>query len=755
MQPLVSRLQLSSKVCLQWKFRLLHRRTKSEGDVSALVPKSPNLDKQAKHSPSAAFATYQDNIPETGPDKFTASISMHIEMSLPSFDPCVELYSLQPTPSAASPTIDAVTTLSDRITDLEAQLIHLREEQASLEQDLVDYRTDLLNTRSELYSEMLKSARHQQRTMDDFRTIQKLEARHQRFYGLLVDIGIPRTTIDVICRVLESGNGSADDILVDAIRDASNDDSTLLARLKPIIVNGRTPEHYLSALNMTLSIRKQLKSQKKKSKFWKKLAQEEGGHANIITPSPSDISSIREDLTPERQGALNALIARRRAERYSEYTEGDVFGGMRRESSLDVLASSLASRPRLSVQNDSRFSASSSSSTGTSSTSTAQLSNISRLSPLHRDFTAEISVMAPRLPSALSTSLRRSSRSSSQSIVLGSVDLNVSRTSSVGTQEPDLTEEGEENRNQETGTGSTVTLSQDLVQNVGRTSFGQGHRRVPSTASRRSAGSINSSFRLSTSSPVRSLTAAVAEAFPVFDAPAPRTSDLRLSDLDSIGDTPARSEVSDDGTPFDNSAFHTLLYGGNATSTPSDNAQISPTDTQANSTLDSISKPSAASNRDSRFLEHLSEYSNTSLLVLGSSASISTATSNGLAGTNGESKDSLFASSNGTPTSGPTTPSKTPPGSRSTPSKTGRSMLPVLKHLRRLSSSSAPSPDRLMNKLRSLRTPPRSPDWMRSPGSSECASGNENMSPVKGSGIPVLQRRMTVRARRMSVVRKL
>ncbi|KIK91358.1 hypothetical protein PAXRUDRAFT_635130 [Paxillus rubicundulus Ve08.2h10] len=726
-------------------FRLLYRQTKSESDVSALLPKSSNLDEQGKRSTSATFAFY-DGIPGIKSEKVTAPVFVPIEMSLPSFNPCVELYSLEPVPSATLPAIDAGTTLGQRITDLDAQLHSLREDQASLEQDLVDYRTDLLNARSELYSEMLKSARHQQRAMDDFRTIQKLEARYQRFCGLLVDIGIHRNTVDIICQVLETGNGSADDILVDAIRDASNDDNTLLARLKPITINGRTPEHYQSALNMTLGVRKQLKSQKKKSKFWKKLAQEDCHYANTITPSPSDISSIREDLTPERQGALNALMARRRAARYAE---GDVFGGMRRESSLDILASSLASRSQLSVQRDSRLSASLSSSTAASSTSTAHLSKFSGISHLPRDSTAETPIMASRLPSALSTSLRHSTRSSSQSIVLGSVDLNVSRSPSVGVQEPDLIEEEEENANQETGTGATVTVSQELIQNVGRASLSQGHRRIPSTVSRRSAGSTNSSFRISTSSPMRSLTSAVAKAFPIFNAPTHRTPDMRLSDLESTGETPARSEVSDNGTPFDNSAFHSLLYGGNATSTPSD-TPLSPSDTQVDSTLDSISKSSAASNRESRFLEHLNEYSNSSL-GLGSSVSISTAASDGLAGANGESKESLFTSSHGTPTSGPTTPSKTPPAPRSTPSKTGRSMLPVLKHLRSLSSS----PDGLMNKLRSLRTPPRSPDWRTSPGSSECASGSENLSPRKGSGIPILRRRMTVRARRMSVVRKL
>lgn len=41
---------------------------------------------------------------------------------------------------------------------------------------------------------------------------------------------------------------------------ASNDDTTLLARLKPIIMEERTHEHYQSAVDLTLSIRKELGS---------------------------------------------------------------------------------------------------------------------------------------------------------------------------------------------------------------------------------------------------------------------------------------------------------------------------------------------------------------------------------------------------------------------------------------------------------------------------------------------------------------
>ena len=164
----------------------------------------------------------------------------------------------------------------------------------------------------------------------------------------------------------------------------------------------------------------------------------------------------------------------------------------------------------------------------------------------------------------------------------------------------------------------------------------------------------------------------------------------------------------------------------------------------------------------------------------------------------GESKDSLFTTSASSlsaietpaPATPPTPTSPVPdlcaasPTSTSTSPGAGklsiaRSMLPVLaKHLRRLSfSGSPPDRERLVDKLRGLRSLSRSRSgprsrsssgarhgsgsppasvWQGSPARSD-SSRSENItpspSPVKGSGIPVLQRRMTVRARRNSVRR--
>ncbi|KAG8213591.1 hypothetical protein J3R82DRAFT_10260 [Butyriboletus roseoflavus] len=758
-------------------FRLLHRQTKSEGDVSTLV-----------FHPGSAGVT------------------------APIFDPIRELYAAPPTdPVQTRMDPNPTDKLNARIAELEAQLVHLQDQRSTLEEDLVDYRADLLNTRAGLYSEMLRSARHQQRAMDDFRTIQKLEARHQRFCTVLVDIGIPRSTVDLICQVIQSGNGSPDDILVDAIKDASNDDTALLARLKPIITDERTPEHYQSALNLTLSVRKELKSQKKRSKFWKRLAQEDDRHASTITPSPSDISSVRQDLSPERQAALDALIARRRTVRHPESNECDVFGGQRRESALDTLASSLASRPRRSIQEDLRLSSSLSSSSASSASAT-YFSYLSGLSRIPRESTTETPTIHSRLPYTLSTSLRRSSRSSSQSIVLGSINLNVSRSSI----DPTLPEETEQHTDPETGPVSTVTLSQDLLQNIRRASQGHAHRRMSSSASRRSAPprSIRSSFRLSAFSPIRTYRPTGPPTVPdsdisgnmTIDTPSFHTPDLAMN---TNADTPASSN---EDTPF-NDARALPKYGADTPFSPTDGfvtckplcgnmcahdmrsleqADCSMSTTMTVSTSVSASEASThAQDGHEREDSQAHTDTGTGTIPLGeSNDSLFTASASASASSSLTANETLAPTTPPTPSSSPipspnlfaTPPTGTGIGFGTGTPSVRRSMLPILaKHLRRLSlSGTSPERERLVDKLRGLRSLSRSRPssgsgsgsgsplgssvWRGSPARSESSrsgslhfninlspSSSPSPSPVKGSGIPVLQRRMTIRARRTSV----
>ena len=293
------------------------------------------------------------------------------------------------------------------------------------------------------------------------------------------------------------------------------------------------------------------------------------------------------------------------------------------------------------------------------------------------------------------------------------------------------------------------------------------------------------------------------------DAPSFHTPDImmRLSDLvastNSGSDTPASSEVTrSEDTPF-NDARVLPKYGADMPFSP---MELEPRVASMPSEDSVACKPLGGNtcSPDTRFLEHLDSSMSMTMSVSASESGADTQdghdrdrdhenkhprTDSGTCTIPvGESKDSLFTttsasslSANDTPA--PTTPptpshSSAPNIGASSPTSTstgkasiGRSMLPVLaKHLRRLSlSGTSPDRERLVDKLRGLRSLSRSRSrsgsgsgsgspptrvWRGSPARSD-SSRSENLtpspSPVKGSGIPVLQRRMTIRARRTSV----
>ncbi|KAG2153757.1 uncharacterized protein EDB93DRAFT_1134630 [Suillus bovinus] len=663
-------LQETTKMRFFKSFRLLHRRTRSEGDVSHMVS-SPPSSTGLSCSMEFRQAQYVKPISSSIVSGSAAPVFVSLEASLPSFDPA-QLYQPRPTP------LDTYTRTC--IHQPESDVFRLRQTNAELADDLADVTNDLSRTRNELYTEMTKLARFQHQLARGMDHIQKLESRFQRLAGLLVDIGIPYFTVQRISDALDSDLGTADHILVDAIGDAVHDPEALLSSLKPAVIGKAVLEQYQSALHMTLSARRKVRTQKKVSKFWKRLAQEGDRHTDTVTPSSSNISSIREPLTPARQHAVDSLAARRREANagFGRYA----FSGASVQCGLVLPVSA----------------SDGGSATSSASGSTVQLQH----------------TPPPRARFSISELRRRSPH-----VVLGDIDLNVSQLSDAPPEvEPEL-EDPEQDESDDQNVRPTVTLSQDLIQNLNRVALGRGHRRNSSVVSRSSIPP-----RLSDSTPV-------------------------LPSLSASLCIPTSARGLSSDTPFDNSAFHSLLYG--ISSTPTDSHRRKRSDTLV------------SARRDSRFLEHVNEYSTGSLAMLESADSLglmnstgslavlntttsTTATSPGLFGTSEESKDSLFMSTQ-TPTTGPTTPSKTPPTKNSTPSSSG-SKLPVWRHLhgpdaspnafkvsirnpgeiiRRLS----PSPESFVRKLRNL-------------GSRD---GSENVSPEKPSGIPIMQRKMTIRGR--------
>ncbi|KAG1809342.1 uncharacterized protein BJ212DRAFT_604069 [Suillus subaureus] len=652
-------------------FRLLHRRTKSEGDVSHMVS-SPSSS--IGSSCSMGFRQMQYVRPTSSSliNGSAAPVFVSLEASLPSFDPA-QLY--QPRPTRP---LDMHT--DGCIHQPESDTFRLRQANSELAADLADVTNDLSRTRNELYTEMTKLARFQHQLARGMDHIQKLESRFQRLAGLLVDIGIPYFTVQRISDALDSDLGTADHLLVNAIGDAVHDPEALLSRLKPAVIGHPVLEQYQSALHMTLSVRRKVRAQKKVSKFWKRLAQEDDRYTDTVTPSSSNMSSVHEPLTPARQHAVDSLIARRReanagAARYL-YGGASVQGGL----VIPVSASDVGSAA------------------SSASGSTVQLQH----TPPSR---ARFSI----------SELRRRSTP----VVLGDIDLNVSQSSDGPPETESEPEDPEQDGSDDQNARPMVTLSQDLIQNLNRVALGRGHRRNSSAVSRSSVPS-----RLSDSTP----------AFPSRSA--------------SLGIPTSTCSLGSDA-PFDNSAFHSLLYGIGSTPTDSDRRQCS-------NTL-------ASARRNSRFLEHINEYSTGSLAIFDSADSLglmnstgslavldttasTTTRSPGLFGTSEESKDSLFMSTQ-TPTTGPTTPSKTPPTGSSTPSSSG-SKLPVWRHLH----SPDASPDAFKVSLRNpggiiRRLSPSPESFVRKLRNLGSRDGSENASPEKPSGIPIMQRRMTIRGR--------
>src|SRR6202021_2293845 len=98
-----------------------------------------------------------------------------------------------------------------------------------------------------------------------------------------------------------------------AIKEASAKPGSPWSKVIPAVTGPRTSDEYLSAIGMTLRLRREVKDTRKVVKFWKRAARETQEHAGTCTPSVSNISSIREQLSEERQTAVDDLLTKLRS----------------------------------------------------------------------------------------------------------------------------------------------------------------------------------------------------------------------------------------------------------------------------------------------------------------------------------------------------------------------------------------------------------------------------------------------------------
>jgi hypothetical protein len=106
--------------------------------------------------------------------------------------------------------------------------------------------------------------------------------------------GLHELVLDKALAALKGGL-SADEALVDAIKEAASKPGSAWATIMPAIVGPRPPEKYVA---LTAKLRKDLKDSRKIASLWKKRAKN-GLHADLITPSISKLSDIHEPLSLE------------------------------------------------------------------------------------------------------------------------------------------------------------------------------------------------------------------------------------------------------------------------------------------------------------------------------------------------------------------------------------------------------------------------------------------------------------------------
>jgi len=188
---------------------------------------------------------------------------------------CEDLYS--------SPIDIKTISFNQRVFEAELENQHLTQVNSSLALRLTLAETQLQLTMSELYAEMHKSVQLHRQAQRDKDTISELQTTCQQYrYSLNSEAA------STLAGLLSS-------------RASSPRQSSSLG----------DEQHYSTALKLVLKTRQELRNTKKIAMFWKRKAKIILEHADLVTPSPSDISEVQNVLSQERMEAVTALQRRR------------------------------------------------------------------------------------------------------------------------------------------------------------------------------------------------------------------------------------------------------------------------------------------------------------------------------------------------------------------------------------------------------------------------------------------------------------
>lgn len=204
--------------------------------------------------------------------------------------------------------------LKRRIYGMEVENNELKHTNMVLRSDSQALEQELNNFRADYYAERFQSKVRVQCARADKDKIIVLSDKlkqAENFIMAMVDIKLHEPVLGRAAEAVKQG-ADAEEALVEAVTAAANKKGSAWSRIIPAIVGPRSPEHYLSAINLALTLQKDLHEREKVSNFWKMTAKLDPVNANTITPSSSLLSEVggqNVEHSMSEQAVLDEMIA--------------------------------------------------------------------------------------------------------------------------------------------------------------------------------------------------------------------------------------------------------------------------------------------------------------------------------------------------------------------------------------------------------------------------------------------------------------
>lgn len=207
-------------------------------------------------------------------------------------------------PSASMVSLNALKSrflhLNRRVRSLEAINSSLKVENAAVRAEIALLGDELQTSRVSLYAEVehrRKDALYIHQVDERINDLVYQIRRYGDFIHILAGIGMNSPIYRAALSIMS--NVEAEDALVASIVEAAKDKQSPWSQIVPAVVGPRSPEQYVSAINLTLRTRQDLRERERVCEFWKTTAKLEPNNANLLTPSSSTLTDNNCSCNPD------------------------------------------------------------------------------------------------------------------------------------------------------------------------------------------------------------------------------------------------------------------------------------------------------------------------------------------------------------------------------------------------------------------------------------------------------------------------